>query len=54
MEKNFPKTGIAIDRKRENILSEEIDVQRADPKWKCTFEDLTDFVSMSSVNFETF
>jgi hypothetical protein len=26
MEKNFPKTGIAIDRKRENILSEEIDV----------------------------
>jgi hypothetical protein len=24
MEKNFPKTGVAIDRKRDKILSEEI------------------------------
>ena len=54
MQKNFPKVGLVIDRKRENILSEEIESQRADPKWKCSFEDLTDFISMSSVNFETF
>ncbi len=54
MQKNFPKVGLVIDRKRENILSEEIESQRADPKWKCSFEDLTDFISMSSVSFETF
>jgi len=54
MQKNFPITGVTIDRKRENILAEEIEGQRADPKWKCTYEDLTDFISMSSVSFETF
>ena len=54
MEKNFPKTGIAIDRKRENILSAEIECQRADPKWKCTFEDLTDFITISQISSETF
>lgn len=54
LEKNFPKTGVSIDRKRDKILSEEIQSQKADPMWKCNFEDLTDFITISQVSTETF
>jgi hypothetical protein len=46
MQTNFPKTGSTINFKRENILSEEIESQRANPKWICSFEDLVDVISL--------
>ena len=54
MQKSFPRLGKNIDRKRENILSEEIEEQRSDPNWKCSFEDLVDFITMAQVSMPKF
>ncbi len=54
MSKSFPKLDKNIDRKRENILSEEIEEQRNDFNWKCSFEDLVDFITMAQVSMPKF
>jgi len=54
MQKSFPRLGNNIDRKRENILSEEIEEQRSNSNWKCSFEDLVDFITMAQVSMPKF
>jgi len=46
MRKFFPRSGEHLDRRRENDIVEEIQMQKEDPNWRPSFEDLVDIITI--------
>jgi hypothetical protein len=52
--KFFLPSGKVLDRDRDVNLVDEIDEQGKDPSWNISYEDLTDFITISKVSNDKF
>lgn len=54
VKKFFPLSGNELDRERDVNLIEEIEENQSDPNYAISYEDLTDFITISKVSNDKF